>query len=153
MRVEQNDVLAKITLDGALGISLALPYVGLVIMDGEDLAGAVAFNAFDRHNIEMTALVIKPWTTHCAREIARYTFDRLRVARVTCTTLATNFRAINRLIALGFEYEGTMKERFPQGDGLLFGLLASRQRLLRPSREHSPSPRSLRDRSRTDGLE
>jgi hypothetical protein len=139
MRVEQNDMLAKKAIDEACGVTVAVPFVGLVVMDGEELAGALIFNGWDKWNVDLSCVVLKSWEISCLREIARYTFLKLRARRVTCVTPVSNHKAVNRLMRLGFECEGVLKERFPKGDAFLFGLLASRQKILRlPLGQDSP---------------
>lgn len=129
--VSQNDILAKVALQDALGIVLCQPYVGLTVDDEQGLVAAVAFNGFDKINVDITAVVLRPLAISAARAITSYVFGRLGVRRVTALTLATNDRAINRLYRLGFECEGRLKERFAQGDALIFGLLATRQKVLK----------------------
>ena len=132
MRVEQNDLLAKVALDDALGTNLALPYVGLVVLDGDELCGALAFNNYEKHvSVDMTCIVLNPWTLGALRDIAYYCFVTLRVKRVTAKTHVENHRAINRLLALGFRFEARIEDGLPQGDALLFGLTAKRQKILR----------------------
>ena len=150
--VSQNDILAKVALEDALGIVICQPYVGITVSDEAGLVAAFAFNGFDRISVDITAIVVKPLAISAARAIADYVFRRLGVRRVTATTLATNDRAINRLYRLGFECEGRLKERFAQGDALIFGLLASKQKLLR-SHEQSEPPRSGRHCERANELQ
>lgn len=131
MIVRQDDAFVAATFLSLHSITIAAPFVGLVVMSGDSLAGAVAFHGFDKWNVDMSAIVLKPWTIGAVRDIAKYVFGRLKCWRVTCLTLATNDRAINRLTKFGFEVEGIMKDRFPQGDAIVFGLMASRQKILR----------------------
>lgn len=110
------------------------------------------FNNFDRINVDLSITVLAPLRIPALREICQYAFGKLGVKRVTCVTLADNFRAINRLLRSGFEFEGTQRQRFPQGDGLMFSLLASEQKFVR-LHERAPGPRSLRDRSGSNRVE
>jgi hypothetical protein len=138
--VSQKDGAAKLLIDSALGVSLAPPFVGLTVEDERGVVAAFAFNGFDHQNVDMSVVVSRPLAISAIRAIARYVFDRDRLGckRVTCLTLATNSRAVSRLTKLGFECEGRLIERFPQGDALIFGLLASRQKILRSDRGFHP---------------
>jgi hypothetical protein len=129
--VAQDDERAGRAIQAALGVTVALPFVGLVVTEGEELAAAFIFNNFDRRNIDVTISVEKPVSPVCIREIARYVFGKLGVKRVTCVTHVDNAKAIKRLGKLGFEFEGWQRQRFPQGDGVMFSLLASEQRFTR----------------------
>lgn len=139
MILRQDDARSASTFHEGLGISLAAPFVGLVVEDGPTLCGALAFNGYDKTSVDMSVIVLRPWSRGVMRAIAEYVFVRLKCKRVSCMTLATNDKAVNRLLTLGFEVEGRLKERFPQGDALIFGLLASRQKILRLPVEQSPS--------------
>ena len=132
--IGQNDELAKIAIENALNISIAHPFVGLVVTRGEDFSGALILNNFDRHNIDMTVLATGNWSMSDVRNIARYIFDQLDCKRITSVTLANNKKAIHRLQILGFKREGCLRERFPQGDAIAFGLLRSEQKLTRLSK-------------------
>ena len=139
MPVSQNDFLAKAAIQDALGVKIAQPFVGLVVVRDEQFCGAFIFNNYDCQNVDATAVIIEPFSLGDARNIARYVFETLGCKRVTCSTLSTNAKAINRLLALGFEREGVQKERFPAGDAVIFGLLRSKQKILRLTHEYSPS--------------
>lgn len=129
--VTQDDNRAGRAIQDALGVTVALPFVGLVVTEGDQLIAALIFNNYDRINIDLSITVFSPLRIAALREIARFAFVTNRVKRVSCVTLTTNQRAINRLIHLGFEFEGTMRERFPQGDAFLFALHASSQKIVR----------------------
>lgn len=150
--VTQDDDRAGYAIQDALGVTVALPFVGLVVTDddGPDqmLAAAIVLNNFDRQNIDLTISVEKSISPRAIREVARYVFGRLGVRRVTCVTLASNHRAINSLRRMRFECEGILRQRFPQGDGLIFSLLVSEQKFVRLSDGIDPQrPGPLRDRS------
>lgn len=131
MTVGQNDDLAKIIVENALHIAVAFPFIGLTVTQGEEIRGALIFNNFDRHNIDMTVFANGNWSIGDVRNIARYVFERLDCKRISAVTLATNEQAISRLKALGFEREGYLPERFLQGDAIAFGLLRSKQKIMR----------------------
>lgn len=129
--VLQDDARCAEALFRATGVMLAPPFVGLVVTEGETLVGSLAFNNFDHTNVDVSIAIFRPFSVKAMREIACYTFGRLKVDRVTCVTRADNVAAANRLRRLGFVREGRMRHRFPGGaDGLIFGLLACEQRLV-----------------------
>jgi hypothetical protein len=140
MRVSQNDALAKTAIEENLNVIIARPFTGLIIADNERLNGALIFNNYTKQNIDMTVLSLGPWSITNVRDIARYVFEKLNCKRVSCQTLTTNFSAINRLMKLGFELEGTAKDYFPQGDAFFFGLVRSNQKILRLKNEHTTTP-------------
>jgi hypothetical protein len=154
--VSQKDGAAKLLIDSALGVSLAPPFVGLVVEDEKGVVAAFAFNGFDHQNVDMSVVVSRALAIPAIRAIARYCFDRDRLGckRVTCLTLATNHRAINRLESLNFRLEGVLKERFPNGDALQFALLASEQKFVRlNSGLHSRGAKSLPNGCGADSVE
>lgn len=138
--VSQNDFLAKQAIEEGLGVSIYHPFAGLVVADDAGLSAALIFNGFDRQNVDLSIIVLRPLTTRSIRDIARYVFGRMRCKRVTCVTAVDNHKAINRLFQLGFECEGRLSERFPSGDAFIFGLLASRQKILRLTRGFAADP-------------
>lgn len=140
--VTQDDNRAGCAIQDALGVTVALPFVGLVVTEGGELISAFVFNNFDRQNVDLSITSPGRLRVSAIREIARYVFVRLGVKRVTCTTLTTNYPAIKSLSRLGFEFEGTLRQRFPQGDGLMFGLLASEQKFVRNAVEHAKPSKS-----------
>ena len=144
--VTQDDERAGRAIEAALGVTVALPFVGLVVMERDILVAALIFNNFDRVNVDLSITVCEPLKIGAVRDIAKYVFCKLGVRRVSCVTHSSNHPAIKSLLRLGFEFEGTMRDRFADGDGLLFGLLASRQRFVRLN-ESAAGSRSLRDSS------
>lgn len=151
--VAQNDERAGRAMQHALGVTVALPFVGLTVTEGEKLIAVFVFNNFDRQNVDMSVVALGSLQIACIRDIARYVFHRLRVKRVTCVTHVENYGAIDRLLKLGFVFEGRLRSRFPQGDGLMFSLLKSEQRFVRRSNEQPPSARPLRHRSRPNDVQ
>lgn len=138
--VAQDDERAGRAIEAALGVTVALPFVGLVVTEGEILVAALVFNNFDRINVDLSITVFSPLKIGPIRDIARYVFGRLGVARLTCATLTTNVGAINRLETLGFVREGTLRRRFKQGDAYVYSLLADEQKFARLNVEPAPSP-------------
>lgn len=129
MKAYQDDAQARFFAQRALGCTFADPLIGIVIEDSGRQVGAVIFNGYTPgQNIDMTGVGSK-WDIRVIREIARYCFSRVR--RVTALTCVTNIAAINALLALGFKREGVMREYFPGGDAIVFGLLRSEQRLIK----------------------
>ena len=147
--VTQDDERAGRAIQDSLGVTVALPFVGLVVTEGDKLVAALIFNNFDRINIDLSISAFAPLSIRAIREIAKYVFGLLRVKRVTCITRISNTKAIDRLLTLGFEFEARLKQRFPDEDGLQFCLLRSSQKLVR-KHEYPASPRPLRDRSGSD---
>jgi hypothetical protein len=136
--VTQDDMRAGHAIQDSLGVTVALPFVGLIVTEGAKLVAAVIYNNYDKINIDLSITTFAPLRISALREIARFAFVTNGVKRISCMTLATNHRAVNRLIQMGFEFEGTLRKRFPQGDAFLFCLHADSQNLVRlPEREHA----------------
>ena len=135
--VTQDDERAGRAIEASLGVTVALPFVGLVVTEGADLVAALVLNNFDRINADLSISSFRPLSIGPIREVCRYVFVRLGVARVTCTTLTTNHRAINRLERSGFVREGLMRRRFPQGDAYIYSLLADEQKFIRLNDEYA----------------
>ena len=131
MRVEQDDRAAADIIAGALGVVLSPPYVGLVVRDERGkVHGAAVVNDFTGANAEVT-VVGRCWTVRIVRDISRYILHRLGCRRVTARTRASNAEAIHALEVLGFKREGVAREWFDGEDAIVFGLLASEQRIVR----------------------
>jgi hypothetical protein len=122
MRIEQNDALAKQLVDARLGVCLAEPFVGLVVMDGEYPRGAIIINNYEPgSSADITA--IGRLSPTVLRELARYLFGTLKCRRVQAVTKASNVKARRALERLGFRREGVMREKWADSHGLLYGLL------------------------------
>ncbi len=131
MRVEQDNENAARVVQATLGVNLCPPFVGLVVVDGDKPRGVVVFNDFTGANVEMTGVGLKCWTPSVIRELARYAFKVLGVRRVTARTRESNAKAIRSLERLGFQREGIARQWFDGEDAVVFGLLASEQRIVR----------------------
>jgi hypothetical protein len=127
----QDDQKAAMLVQGALGVVLCPPFVGVVVRDGDREVGAVVFNDYTGANVEMTGVGRGCWTPTVIRELARYCFATLGVRRVTARTAVSNAKAIRSLERMGFRREGIAREWFDGEDAILFGLLAREQRIVR----------------------
>lgn len=128
--VRQDDELARQYIESHLGIAIADPFIGLLIERENKAVGAIVLNDYiPGRNIEVTAAADGPWSISDLRDVLRYCFAR--VARITVRTNVNNLPAIKRLLAMGFQYEGRMRQFFEDGDAAVFGLLKSEQRVYR----------------------
>lgn len=126
--VRQDSEAAKRYIERELGLFIADPFIGLLVEKNGKQVGAVILNDYrPGENIELTAHTCGNWGVRDVRDIARYCFDRVR--RITAHTSVKNTRACYMLKALGFQYEGTLREWFKDGDAFVFGLLKSEQRI------------------------
>lgn len=133
MRLEQNDELAASYVHQFLGTDIrGTPWVGLIVRgESGGVAGCVVFNDYSNGNIEMTGVGRGCWTVPIIRELARYVFQTLGCSRVTARTAVSNRRAKRALLAIGFKYEGRMRDWFGHEDAMVFGLLRREQRLVK----------------------
>ena len=128
----RDDAKAKVWIDNALGLNLALPFCGYAITDGSGRqVGAFVFNGYTGNDVELTIACDERVTLRVARFIACLAFFDLGARRLTGRTRASNRKAINAMLALGFKIEGRIREFFDGEDAILFGLLASEQKLVR----------------------
>jgi RimJ/RimL family protein N-acetyltransferase len=128
MSVRQDDEAAREYIIERLKVHIARPYIGLMVGDDAEIAGAVILNDYrPGQNIELTAHVCGAWKMGDVRGIARYCFDRVR--RITAKTRYDNERAIRMLRTLGFRSEGVAREWFGDADAIVFCLLKSEQRI------------------------
>lgn len=131
IRFYQDDEGAAAFATSILGYGFAQPYIGMIVERDGEVVSAIIFNGFIRgQNIDMTG-VGKVWPVFVIRQIARYCFSRVK--RVTSRTCVSNHAAINALEAAGFKREGVMRDYFPDGDAIVFGLLKSEQRIVKVS--------------------
>lgn len=131
MRIEQDNANAAMVVKRTLGVDLCEPFVGLVVADGDKPRGVVVFNDYTGANVEMTGVGLKCWTPSVIRNLARYVFHVMKVRRVTARTRESNAKAIRALERMGFKREGIAREWFDGEDAVVFGLLASEQRIVR----------------------
>ena len=131
MMIRQHDTIAAAVVQQKLGVTLSPPFVGLCVMDGDTVRGVVVFNDYTGSNIEMTGVGIKCWSPRIIRDLARYVFGHLKCRRITARTATSNAKAIRALERIGFRREGIAREWFDGEDAIVFGLLASEQRIVR----------------------
>lgn len=131
MRIVQADNVAAAMVQGTLGVTLSPPFIGLCVMDGEKVKGVVVFNDYTGANIEMTGVGTGCWSPSIIRDLARYCFKQLGCRRVTARTAVSNAKAIRALERIGFQREGLARQWFDGEDAIVFGLLASEQRIVR----------------------
>lgn len=129
IRFYQDDEGAAAFAGEKLNCTFSQPFIGMVVDRDGEIVSAIILNGFIRgQNIDMTG-VGKVWPVSVIRQLARYCFARVR--RVTSRTCVSNHAAINALEAAGFKREGVMREYFPDGDAIVFGLLKTEQRLIK----------------------
>jgi hypothetical protein len=132
LRIEQDDAAAIHIAGETLRTTFAQPMVGLVVRDDAGAyCGAFIINNYDGVNADMTGVGRGCWSPRVARDLARYYFGKLGCVRVTARTRASNASAIRACERLGFKREGVLRNGFGDEDALLFGLLASEQRIVR----------------------
>jgi hypothetical protein len=132
VNVVYDDVAAARWAGEMLDTTFAQPLIGFVIKDGPAINGAVIFNGWTDQNIDMTGVGMGCWTPGVIRYLARYCFKQLGVKRVSAQTRASNTKARNALVAMGFVGEGFCEDWFPDGEAaVLYGLLARNQRLVK----------------------
>lgn len=106
-----------------LGTKFVAPYsaIGFENDHGKPI-GALIFNDYTGENIEMS--VVGLWTKKMFRVAGDYTFNQLKVQRVTARTKSTNNKVVNVMVSAGFRVEGRARRYYPDGtDALLFGML------------------------------
>jgi hypothetical protein len=131
-RIETDPYAARMIVEKALPIRIHEPYSGIVMIGPRgEYTGACIFNNYVGRDIHFTCVSTGLLGMREARYVARYVFGKLGCSRCTAITRATNERAIKALVQLGFKYEGTMREFYPDTDGAVFGLLRSEQRIVR----------------------
>lgn len=132
MAIVQNDDVAAWYLKEVAGIDVVPPFVGLVVIDEEKIRGACLINDVADRNAEMSAVGEGCWTVPAVRHIARYLFVKLGCRRVTARTSTFNIAALDALRAMGFKYEGMLRDWYGDDEDChVFGLTAREQRLVR----------------------
>jgi len=127
----RDDAAAKVWIDRSLGMNLALPFCGYSILQRGEQVGAFVFNNWTGPDIELTIACSERVSLRVARFIAFLAFYDLGARRLTARTKASNKKAINAMLALGFKMEGCVREFFDGEDAILFGLLEREQKLVR----------------------
>jgi RimJ/RimL family protein N-acetyltransferase len=130
--IVQDNESAKAFVKRVLGEEIHEPFVGLAVFQGGHVIGAIVFNNYHPGlSVDMTAVGRNVFGIREARALARYAFVTLDCRRVTAITCERNFEAIKALKSVGFVHEGTLKDRYNFSNGLLFGLLRRKQRLIK----------------------
>jgi hypothetical protein len=122
---------AKTIIEAALVRKLWEPFRGLVVKHGLETVGAIVFNNYDQRDVHFTCVLTAPMTMRDARYVARYVFRQLGCERCTAVTSEYNIAAQRALRQLGFKFEGRLREHFEEGDGLVYGILRSEQKIAR----------------------
>lgn len=132
MIVCHDNLEASVWAGIELKTTFAAPFIGFTVKDGPAIVGAVIFNGWTDHNIDMTGVGMGCWSPKVIRYLARYCFRTLGVKRVSAQTRASNTKAQHALESMGFQREGFCEDWFPDGEpAVLYGLLARNQRLVR----------------------
>ena len=128
----RDDAAAKVWIDRELNLNLALPFCGYAITDAKGRqVGAFVFNGFTGCDVELTLACRERVNVRVARFIFLLAFYDLGARRLTVKTRASNKKAINAALAVGFRIEGRLREYFDGEDAVVFGLLESEQKLVR----------------------
>ena len=127
----RDDAAAKVWIDRALKLNIALPFCGYSITCRDEQVGAFIFNNYTGSDVELTIACAERVTIRVARFIALLAFYDLKARRLTARTRESNRKAINAMLALGFKIEGRSREYFDGEDAILFGLLEREQRLVK----------------------
>lgn len=108
-----------------LGTAVYPPYfaVGVAHSENEPLKGALVFNQFNGHQIEMTGYGPGAFTASVIRSAAHYVFKQLGCSRLSATTRRGNVKA-RRLLGKHFKFEGCSPRYFGNEDALRFYMLA-----------------------------
>jgi hypothetical protein len=126
---------ARAIVEAALLRKLCEPFRGLVVTnERQQMIGAIVFNNYDQQDIHFTCVLSAPIGMRDARFVARYAFSQLGCRRCTAVTSEDNLAARRALQQLGFKWEGRLREHFPEGDGLVYGLLRSEQKIAKDIR-------------------
>jgi hypothetical protein len=131
MTIICDDESAKAIVEAALVRKLWEPFRGLVVKHGGETVGAIVFNNYDQRDVHFTCVMSAPISMKDARYVARYVFGQLGCRRCTAITSEFNVAAQKALRQLGFKREGRLRQHFEEGDGLIYGILKSEQRIAR----------------------
>jgi hypothetical protein len=131
MTVICDDESAKAIIEAALIRKICEPFRGLVVRRGLEVIGAIVFNNYDELDVHFTCVMNAPISMKDARYVARYVFKQLGCKRCTAVTSELNLAARRALLQLGFKFEGRLREHFDDGDGLVYGVLRSEQKIVR----------------------
>jgi hypothetical protein len=129
--IVHNNTWAKEIMEAALVRKICEPFMGLVVKHGLRPVGAIIFNNYDQQDIHFTCVLSAPIGMRDSRYVARYVFKQLGCRRCTAVTSEWNLAARRALLQLGFKFEGRLREHYDDGDGLVYGMLRSEQKLVR----------------------
>lgn len=137
MAIQYDNESAKAIIEAALVRKIHEPFLGLVVIDHKsgigNVIGAIVFNNYDQRDVHFTCVMSAPIGIRDARVVARYVFKQLDCKRCTAITHEFNLAARCALVKLGFQYEGRLREHYDEGDGLIYGILRSEQKIARLS--------------------
>lgn len=131
MTIVADNWSAREIVEAALVRKICEPFRGLVVKHGLNVIGAIIFNNYDQCDIHFTCVLSAPIGMRDARYVARYVFLQLGCRRCTAITSELNLAARRALLQLGFKFEGRLREHFDEGDGLVYGILRSEQKIVR----------------------
>lgn len=92
-----------------------------ILTDGK-LVGAVLWQAFSGHDIEISYYGPRTMTLGIARTCARIAIDHFGVSRVTARTSRKNKTMTRGIKKIGFEYEGVRRHAYGDQDAIMYGL-------------------------------
>jgi RimJ/RimL family protein N-acetyltransferase len=123
----------KMTPEALVG---AMPFELLAsVSDDGRLMGAVLYTNYRSGSIEMTQAGVPGWLTlGSLRTLFGYPFLQLGCRRVGGLVHRKNRLARDINERLGFRMEGVLKDAFPNGDGILYGMTRSECRWIRDKR-------------------
>lgn len=109
--------------------------------DGEVL-GVVVYSNRTATGCEMSVASASPkfLTRRFLRDVFAYPFFQLECERVTAISSTGNPRSINLNLRLGFVAEGLMRRAFPDGSGIVFGMLKEECKWVKV---HQPRPHQI----------
>jgi len=131
IEIVRNDPTAAFILGRRLGITLAAPFWGWVLVSGDEIVGAFVFNNYSGSNLELSLAISGPVGIGVARSIARLAFVEFSARRITVHTKTENSAAIHAAQAIGFRSEGTARHYFEDADAARFALFRDEQKLIR----------------------
>ena len=96
-----------------------------ILKDGELIAGLV-YHDYTRRSIQISMASTSPeWCNRrTLKRIFGYPFVQLKVSRITVCTHVNNERMRSLANRLGFVQEGVLREGYPDGDMIVYGMLA-----------------------------
>jgi hypothetical protein len=142
-----SEFIARWTME-RLQLRLAAPYWAFgFLLDGELRAGVV-LNGWNGANVDLTTYAPGMFNRLTLRATFAYVFEGLKATRITARTRVTNARMRDILPRVGYVLEGTAPRYYgpgPEGDALVFGMLADQCPWLRGSDGRARPARSQRN--------